>query len=75
MYDVRVTVVDKSGGNSTTDSYINATLWTVVFVDPVGDIPGFEVSILPGGTVVELNTRLWFGGWIFRCCRSSGSNL
>lgn len=46
MYDVTVTMVDKSGGNSSVDGYINATLWTVVFFDPVGDVPGFEVRKL-----------------------------
>ena len=27
------------------DSYINATLWTIVFNDPVGDVPGLEVCM------------------------------
>lgn len=45
MYDVSVTLVDKSGGNSSVDSYVNATLWTIVFNDPVGDVPGLEVRL------------------------------
>lgn len=44
VYDVSVTVVLKSGGGSSMDSYINATLWTVVFNDPVGDVPALEVQ-------------------------------
>lgn len=46
MHDVSVTVVDKAGGNSSVDSYINATLWTIVFNDPVGDVPGLEVRLV-----------------------------
>lgn len=45
VYDVAVSVVGKSGGNTSVDGYINATLWTVVFNDPVGDVPGFEVRV------------------------------
>ena len=44
VYDVSVSVVDKSGGNSSVDSYMNATLWTVVFNDPVGDVPSLLVK-------------------------------
>lgn len=43
VYDVTVTAIDKSGGNSSVDGYINATLWTVVFNNPVGDVPALEV--------------------------------
>lgn len=43
VYDVTVSVIGKSGGNTSVDGYINATLWTVVFNDPVGDVPGLEV--------------------------------
>lgn len=43
VHDVSVTTASKSGGNSTVDSYTNATLWTIAFDDPVGDIPGLEV--------------------------------
>ena len=46
MYDVSVAVVDKSGGDTSVDRYINATLWTVVFNDPVGDVPAIEVRLL-----------------------------
>lgn len=45
VYDVSVSAVQKSGGNSSADSYVNATLWTIVFNDPVGDVPGLEVCI------------------------------
>lgn len=45
VYDVNVTVVTKSGGDSSVDGYINATLWTIVFNDPVGDLPALEVSV------------------------------
>ena len=46
VYDVSVSAVQKSGGNSSVDSYINATLWTIVFNDPVGDVPGLEVCTM-----------------------------
>ncbi|CAM9800578.1 unnamed protein product [Ectocarpus sp. 6 AP-2014] len=52
VYDVSVSVVDKSGGNSSVDSYINATLWTVVFNDPVGDVP----SLLVNGSSLDGNS-------------------
>lgn len=55
VHDVAVTVAHKSGGNSSVDAYINATLWTVVFVDPVGDVPRLEVRcahlIVHGGMI------------------------
>lgn len=43
VYDVTASVVEKSGGNTSVDGYINATLWTIVFNDPVGDVPPVEV--------------------------------